>query len=194
MKILPTRQDLIKAVIEPNTTGVEVGVFCGDFSGQLLKYPIKRLYMVDPWATYDEFRHDPLNSEKSHNYAYNRVITDLAPDIATGRAVVKRGLSADVARSFKEPCIHWAYIDGNHLRRYALQDLELWSNLLYPGGFIMGHDFVDNTPDCGVQLAVMEFCVKYGWELEYVTSPHNPPPVTEWENIPSFCLRKLPRR
>ncbi len=191
MRIIPsTRQGLIEQEIPPNTIGAEIGVYCGAFSHQLLRHPIKKLFMIDPWQSYDEFEHDWLNTQD-----LTKAMADAerynAADLAIGRAMIIRTYSASAAKkwhSYNLPLLDWVYIDANHLYKYALEDMELWSGLLAPGGFIMGHDYVEH-PECGVIQAVGEFCARHGWHLDCLTANDNKG-CPDWENIPSFKLIK----
>jgi len=46
------------------------------------------------------------------------------------------------------------FIDADHSYEHVLEDITLWKELLIPGGFLFGDDFIALTP--GVEKAVME--------------------------------------
>jgi hypothetical protein len=82
--------------------------------------------------------------------------------------------------------LDWFYLDAFHIYPEVIQDLRLWSKRLKPGGFIMGHDYIETTQwartlEFGVVKAVNQFCAEEGWEIQYLTSE------LDW---PSYCLRK----
>jgi hypothetical protein len=185
-----TRQDLIREIVKPGSVGAEIGVFCGDFSTQLLKCHPRRLFLVDPWHKYPGFAHDSINNG-DFEYAYKRTVNDHAAEIASGQVMIVRDFSAPTARAFYEAhhCLDWVYIDANHLYEFVLEDHRLWQKCLAPGGVLMGHDYrQDNPPGCGVRQAVDDFCRSEGWEMTHLTLDYGNSP--EWENIPSYCLHK----
>lgn len=180
---------MITALIPAGSIGAEVGVYCGDFAKDLAATQLSKLFLVDPWCRYPGFDHDRLNFQ-DHDYAYNRTCEGHKADILDGRVVVMRGFSNEVAEAWTGPKLKWVYLDGNHAYEYIRQDLHVWSRLLEPDGFIMGHDWVPDTTACSVRRAVNGFCGEENWELFALTATNNQPPIPQWENIPSFAIRR----
>jgi hypothetical protein len=83
------------------TTGVEVGVWKGEWSNYMLKNTkIEQLYQVDPWRVFSNSEYNDsintLNSQKDLDTIYNDVRNLLAEyknDNGTGRSIVLRGTS-----------------------------------------------------------------------------------------------------
>lgn len=186
-----TRNDLIEKIVPPDSVGAEIGVLSGAFSYKLLRLPIRKLFMVDPWREHKDFAHDGLNRQEVLDDALRQAETYNRNDLDCGRAIIVREFSADAAKSWFakfRPRLDWVYIDANHSYAAALQDHLLWEEVLKPDGFIMGHDYLEH-PDCGVVQAVDFFCRTRGWEIEYLTSDSNQG-VPTWENIVSYSLRR----
>lgn len=185
MEKLPTRQDLVRKVILPGSRGAEIGVFRGDFAAIMAKCPLAVLHLIDPWIKYPGYEKDPCMNNTNHDENLRVCQAQLAQDIARGRVIIHRGFSADIAVQTNF-VLDWFYLDAYHIYPEVIQDLRLWSKRLAPGGFIMGHDYVDGTQwakvlEFGVIKAVTQFCAEEGWEIQYLTSE------PDW---PSYCLRK----
>lgn len=136
--------------------GAEVGVWKGGFSEHICQQmPGVSLLCVDPWtpyAAYREAKNDPVLIETAHHEAARR----LAPFDATLMRMPSRA-AADLVRDYS---LDFVYIDGNHERAYVLEDLELWTRKLRPGGMLSGHDYRDapaNKPFIQVKDAVDHF-------------------------------------
>lgn len=126
--------------------GVEVGVWAGVFSEQLLRaaHP-KMLHLVDPW----EYSEDPdmagagcagrlAKSQQHMDELYESVVQRFASDI---RVAVHR-LSSEAAAALFEPrSLDWVYLDADHRYASVLSDLTLWNNAIKPGGILAGDDY-----------------------------------------------------
>jgi hypothetical protein len=185
MEKLPTRQDLVRKVILPGSIGAEIGVFRGDFAVIMAQCPLAALHLIDPWIKYKEYERDACMNNSNHEENLRETQRKLAQDIARGRVIIHRGFSADIAVQTMF-MLDWFYLDAFHIYPEVIQDLRLWSKRLKPGGFIMGHDYIETTQwartlEFGVVKAVNQFCAEEGWEIQYLTSE------LDW---PSYCLRK----
>jgi hypothetical protein len=73
------------------------------------------------------------------------------------------------------------------LYKTTTDELQSYHLKIKPNGIIAGHDFIlgnwDGIVRYGVIEAVYEFCVKYNWEIIYLT--------TELYTNPSFAIRKI---
>jgi len=62
--------------------------------------------------------------------------------------------SAEAAKKVKQP-IMLAFIDGNHHTEYVVEDINLWSAKLAPGGILILHDCLDASVWNGIQTALL---------------------------------------
>lgn len=176
-KRLKYRRQLI-AMLPRGTIGAEVGVYRGEFSEEILSYPVRLLYLVDAWEKQDDRVYcNPINGE---DQGLNMWKARKRLEKFRDRCVFVRGLSADIARNnFGIPFLDWVYIDANHAYKNVREDLDLWCGSLRPGGIIMGHDYTDTHPlavkyGFGVVRAVDEFCENFGWEMTYLAETEFP--------------------
>lgn len=119
--------------------GVEIGVFKGQFSKQLLNKWDGTLYMVDPWRPLGDEYIDASN-HKNHMDAYEKTMESIRG--FEDRAFMFRGLGELVVDVFEDESLDFVYIDGNHAYDYVKQDIEKWWPKVKPGGLVMGHDYL----------------------------------------------------
>ena len=104
-----------------------------------------------------------------------------------GSVEINLGLSTAVVTDFPNGYFDWIYIDTDHGYTVTHEELEAYREKIKPGGIIAGHDYIignwDGVVRYGVIEAVHEFCVKYDWEIIYLTA--------ELNNNPSFAIRKI---
>lgn len=185
MQILPKRIDLI-ARLPAGTIGSEIGVRRAYFSIEILKYPVKKLYLVDSWHA-DEGSYGEVpttQDDQEANLAEAKSV--LSGHMPGGRVEIIRGFSTDVARTNKTiPPLDFCYIDASHDYKSVYEDLLLWGQRMKPNGLLMGHDFKDDGDAAkwgwGVKKAVHDFCDNMGWQLIAVTD----------EDFASFCLQRI---
>lgn len=107
-------------------------------------------------------------------------------EIASGRVVLHRGYSWDMLKTLPDHSLDWVYIDAAHDYSSVARDLEVTRQKVKSDGIIAGHDYVRWGSfgfRCGVVEAVNEFCIKYDYELLYLTIESN--------NNASFAIRKF---
>lgn len=135
------RQDLIKSLTTSHRgTYVEIGTDRGNFASFLLaQTPCRKLYCVDPYTQYADYK-DAINNVTGDNL-YNSVKQMLTS---------AHGNRVEMVRDFSDRAIHrvpndldLVYIDGNHAYKYALSDMQKWYPKLRSGGFLVGDDVVD---------------------------------------------------
>lgn len=154
--------------------GVEVGVFGGETSRQLLLDERVILYMVDNYKAKDD---QPQAYKDSGDYHANRLgreqqdIYKLDAMTQTAFAQNRRRLmwmdSVVAAKHFPGPVLDFVFIDADHSYEGCHSDIEAWKGTIKPGGLLSGHDYALEThPDFGVQRAVDEAVAKYGWKLD----------------------------
>jgi len=133
-----------------NITGIEIGVWMGTNMGYLLQEcdNISMLYGVDPYLPYED---------------WNRFINDNAMDKAKESAINILKEFSDRAklyittseqfRAATEGEVDFIFIDGDHSYERCYEDLNLWYDIVRPGGLFSGHDFT--LP--GVNKAIAQF-------------------------------------
>lgn len=167
MKIFDTRTDILK-LLDKNKIFVEIGVFKGDFSKQILEIcQPSKLYLIDPFDGFTgSGNKDGLNMENINlTEYYNNV---LLPLYEPNENVVLIKNISEVLLKFEDDYFDYVYIDANHSYEYVKRDLELSYRVVKDGGVIMGHDYTNNGFE-GVVRAVDEFCLKNYFEISYLT-------------------------
>jgi len=185
MKNFATREDMIAELIPGGSVGAEIGVYRGDFSLELIKTGLSKLFLVDAWKAYDAYALDSLNAT-NQDANYTDTLSRLRAQIDAGRVEVIRGFSADVARKWKGPKLSWIFLDSNHAYEFVKEDLIEWSKHIAPDGFIMMHDHTDSSAGAiamrfGVVKACRGFCEEFGWEITHHTQE------ADW---PSCAIRR----
>lgn len=174
-RVLPTRERLLD-ILPKNGVIAEVGVAFGDFSAEILSRAApEKLYLVDAWENdrYSEGR--------------ERVRGKFAEQIATGKVIIREGLSVDVLPTFPDDYFDFLYIDTSHSFDVTLAELEIGNPKVRAGGLIAGHDFcVGNIVApvvYGVIQACNKFCREHDWRYKYLT--------LETGGTFSFALEKI---
>lgn len=163
--------EVVKRVAELETPAVvEVGVFKGDMSLQMLKRHLGlRLFMVDPWSadTSEDYKatgdYMANLSQKQYDLVMELALT--RTEFASERTVVMRGKSVDVAEGLEDDKMDLVFIDGDHSYSACKADIQAWKNKVRPGGWLGGHDYRTDLP-FGVKDAVDEFLAESGIALE----------------------------
>lgn len=177
-RIVPTREALLDRLPKGGVVA-EIGVAFGDFTREILnRVSPDRIYLMDMW------------SSQRYEKGLEEIKSAFAELIAEGKLVIDRGMSTERLEAYEDAYFDWVYIDTDHTYPTTRDELALSRAKVKPGGRILGHDFTSGnsvTPwPYGVIEACNEFCVRYGWEYEYLTlEPHG---------HFSFCLREMPEK
>ena len=129
--------------------GVEVGVFKGGFSKEILSKWPGTLYMVDPWRPLGDEYIDSSN-HKNHSTAYSEAMGSIGG--FEDRAIMVRALSEQAVDLFEDDSLDFVYLDGNHAYDFIKQDIELWYPKVKKGGLISGHDYLQTDYSEGYLL------------------------------------------
>lgn len=121
-------------------TGVEIGVFKGEFSRNILERWDGTLYLIDPWRELSDEEYLDSSNHKNHQDAFAQTMESIKG--FESRAFMLRGLGEEMVHLFQDNSLDYIYIDGNHDYKHVKQDLELWWPKLKPGGLLAGHDFL----------------------------------------------------
>jgi hypothetical protein len=184
-----TRVDLARRLngIAPNGRGVEVGVFMGQYSREILEVWGGTLYMVDVWRPLGEEYKDYSNME-NHSEAYAETMGEIKG--MEDRGIMIRSTSKVASEIFPDESLDFVYIDANHAYDFVKEDIGLWYPKVKKGGILSGHDyiamdwygdpyFLPNGKDkeiyteggnryhgtFGVNTAVDEFCREYRYKM-----------------------------
>jgi len=165
------------ATVPRGGIGLEIGVQAGNFTADILAAARpKVLHAVDCWRHIRDgpYASDSANVEDAEQDAlYATVLRRFWADIAVGRFIAYRILSADAFDLFPPAFFDWAYIDADHSRAGALADLSGCLRVVRPGGWIMGHDY-QRRSYFGVIEAVGDFLGGTGLSLSVLTMDRDP--------------------
>jgi hypothetical protein len=175
-KLLLNRDELLRAMPKEAVVA-EIGVDEGNFSKLINRIcrPSK-FHLIDIWGT-----------DRFHDGKFEGVKTYFTDEINRGVVAITKKISIEAAQDFEDQYFDWIYIDTDHMYETTRDELRFYAPKIKPGGIIAGHDYVKgnwiSSLRYGVIEAVHEFCVKYDWELLYLTAE----PI---ENN-SFAIRKI---
>lgn len=149
---------------------VEVGTDLGVFARQFMdKFGGHELLCIDAYESYEWVRNDRTA---------DIVMACIALMPWHGRVRIVRDNSVYAARRLP----HWltnridfVYIDASHDYASVQADLDVWWDVLRPGGLFAGHDY-EKKEFLGVYQAVNEFAVKQD-QTVYVV---NKDPIPSW--------------
>jgi Methyltransferase domain len=164
-------------LLPANGVVAEIGVNEGDFSAQILRYCTpKKLILIDVWA-----------SKRYHGGLFDQVKTRFVSELTSGQMEIIRKYSFDAIADCADAFFDWVYLDTDHSYETTQRELELLRSKMKPGGIIAGHDYIIGNWNGGIRYgvieAVREFCIKYDWEMIYLTH--------ELDIPPSFAIRAI---
>ena len=155
--------------------GAEVGVESGAYSEVLCKkIPGLKLYSVDAWQPYHEYRIHVSKDKLDGFYAAAK--ERLAPFNVT----LVRKFSVEAARMFEDASLDFVYIDANHDFVHVAQDIDAWARKVRPGGIVAGHDYLRTRG--GKYICHVKDVVQ-AWAYSHTISPWF---VTTREKCPSW--------
>lgn len=140
-----SRLRLLESLGLKGSTGAEIGVFRGDFSGQIIDaLQPKKFYLIDPWENFDDpglvgsWYHE--DSSNRMEQIFHDVMARFAAPIQAGQVEVIRGRSREAASRFSDGEFDFVYIDGDHRFEGVLADLKAFGPKIKPGGMIILDD------------------------------------------------------
>lgn len=188
MFLLNSNRNAVLRFLPTGLVTAEIGVALGDFSEKILEIAQpQKLHLIDPWRHIKKA--DYLGDENNTNdiegeVRYQRVSTRFVDAAARGQVVIHRALSYEVVEKFPDEYFDWVYVDADHTYRGCLTDLELFDRKVKRNGFILGHDYTNETTALkfhfGVVDAVNEFVGLRGYHLAALTM----------EQFPTFAIAK----
>ena len=176
LQVVLNRNALLGA-LPSNAIVAEIGVASGDFSRRIVRFAQpKALHLIDVW-----------NSSRYHDGLEAVVTQKLQAELDSGVAKIHRGYSTDVLPQFEDGFFDWVYVDTDHTYETTRRELEICRTKVKRGGIIAGHDYITGDWKLrnryGVVEAVNEFCVKYDWEMVFMT--------VETHRHLSFAIREI---
>lgn len=180
---------------------VEVGTHRGEFAAPFLeRWKGQYLYCIDPWYNPPGYEdqatqlHISRGKDRQGDYeACVEAMTRVDPDMT--RHVLLRSLSLSAVKVFPNNYLDFVYIDADHTRPSIDNDLEAWWPKLRSGGLLAGHDFICPMEPYGgwgrfIQLAVMEFAMRYDVDVWLVNEPTSDNPKEPNLLPSSFYIEK----
>jgi hypothetical protein len=172
--------------------GVEIGVFKGDYSKEILQTWNGKLYIIDVWRELDIKDYNDITNQKEYLSVINQCCNNIK-NYET-RCFMIRSDSENASELFNDESLDFIYIDANHKYEYVKQDISLWFPKVRKGGIVAGHDylkidwdtdqnFADNKKDkhiwvydnngnlnnyageFGVNPAINEFCTQNNYKI-----------------------------
>ena len=149
--------------IKENDVCLEIGVWKGQLSEQILERNPSKLHLIDPWIHQDfpgRFYNEP--QEKMDKY-YLEVVDKFQNN---SQVEIHREKSIDV--EFPKEYFDWVYIDGNHSYEAVLDDLHHYYPLVKKGGYLCRDDYGWTDVSCnrGPKPAVDYFVENNKLEIE----------------------------
>jgi len=133
-------------------TVVEIGTYEGYNAKSILKeLNVNEIYLVDPYANYEDYR----TSEPETIKILNKAERDAHKRLRGSNNLIWIKKFSSKALNDIPNNIDFIYIDGNHEYKYVKEDMENYYKKLRKGGILAGHDIATGF---GVAQAVMEFC------------------------------------
>jgi hypothetical protein len=159
--------------------GVEVGTCRGTYAHRLLSgWHGKMLHCVDPWRDFTAEsnyvdRDNVTQAEQDQRYAE----TQRRLARFRGRHHLHRLTSLEGSTLFGNRELDFVYIDAQHHYEAVCEDLACWSPKVRPGGFLAGHDYLDQLRvegQYGVKCAVDEWAAERGLPVWISEEPDFP--------------------
>jgi Methyltransferase domain len=151
--INPKDRRFLLDLLPKNSTGVELGVFKGEFTEQILRtVKPKMLYLIDLWeynkdihsANFDE-KPDMIKNYEHVKRRYGRL----------RNVMIKKGYSDQELQQLADDSLDWIYVDADHRYEGVKKDLEMAIKKVKKNGIIAGDDYIEKQ-GWGVVKAVNE--------------------------------------
>jgi hypothetical protein len=145
---------------------VEIGVAEGRNAAILIASPvIEKLYLIDNWSRLDQAG-DGSHPQQWHDNNFKEVHERVEP--FKEKAVILKGLSAEMISRIPDNSLIFAYVDGDHSEVGCLSDLRGVYRKVKTGGVIAFHDFLNHSANYGVNRAVHTLLRQYDYPEDAV--------------------------
>lgn len=174
-RVLPTREELLYRIASGGIAA-EVGVAFGDFTASILENNRpEQLHLIDAWEG------------ERFGSGLDKIKSKFAKQLDEKKLKISRGYSNKVLSEYADDYFDWVYIDTNHSFGTTWTKLKICHEKVKKHGRIAGHDFCTGNVVTPVPYGVVEacnhFCVKFGWQYEYIT--------LDSDGHFSFCLMRM---
>lgn len=130
--------------IKAGSVCMEIGVWMGGFSNEILNKNPRTLYLLDPWL-YQEpkevgnklYSGIVAKNQKEMDNIYLSIINKFS---CNDKIKVLKGKSNIILPLLEEEFFDWIYIDGNHEEEFVYRDLINSLRIIKNGGYITGDD------------------------------------------------------
>jgi len=143
--------------------GAEIGVYAGNNAYNYLReLDINLVYLIDPYVCHKDYavRHHTEKMLKVKEQQAKMLLEEYSHKITW----IKQK-SADAVSMFEDESLDFVYIDGNHIAKFALEDMVLYYPKVKKGGLLCGHDYRPQKTD-RVADALHKFCKDTGLNFE----------------------------
>jgi SAM-dependent methyltransferase len=167
---LTKRDQLAKMCNEMGLKGeaAEIGVHRGHFASRFLNvWQGERYHAVDPWQNgLPDYEDEKIKPNRDRLPDYDEFVK--VTDNHSGRIVTHFELSSVAGKKFAPATFDFVYIDADHRFHKVLQDIQLWYQLVKPGGVLAGHDVINGSL-VDVQDAIeLELIKRRGYSRVYI--------------------------
>ncbi len=146
-----TRERLLDFMPKGGTV-VEVGVFAGDFSEEIInRVNPERIYLLDRWIS-GEITSTGVTSTGIE--LHRKVVDKFSSNPSV---TIVRMDEFQATSKFDDASVDWVFLDTIHTKKVVERQLAEWLPKIKIGGFILGHDF--DIPRFTTDQAVQEFCL-----------------------------------
>ena len=139
---------------------MEIGTYHGanvcSYMKTYAKHEDTKVHCVDPWFDYDGY-HEYQTKQPTNYSKFIRNISQLDPS-DLHKVHIHRGLSENIVPTFKDESFDMIYIDGNHEKRYVVEDCVNCFKKVKKNGWII----IDDLQDLEVNEGVSAFLHFYG--------------------------------
>ncbi len=175
MDIIKHRIELIK-LLPKNPVVAELGCAEGQFSLDICKWGVKKLYMVDAWQSMPQFPGDVSNNNDWHNANFNGAV-----ERVKGYPIeMLIGTTVEGAKFVPDNTLDLLYIDACHSYECVTDDINAWFNKVKKGRIIAFHDYLSG--EYGVNRAVNNFAEKHGFKVNLIEE-NNPVDAGAWFRV-----------
>ena len=124
----------LNSFIEEGSRGAEIGVDMGDGAQRLLENKPAMMHLVDPWV---EWKDGWSGTKEQMDNRYGMVTGMFG---VMENVDIVRMSGAEWMSGQETDCLDWVYIDGDHHKDAAREDMEQALRVVKPGGIIAVDD------------------------------------------------------
>ena len=140
----------------------EIGVFQGGNALRLLSLPLEKLYLIDPYKSYNQYESEKIAYvQKQLDEAKEMMMARVSAHPLRHKVEIIINDSVKASANFPDRFFDYVYIDGNHSYPSVTSDLNAWYPKVKRGRFLAGHDYITEA----TARAVNDFSVANGLKV-----------------------------